>query len=225
MPVRDVCPAGYQYYSCHGNDFNGCCSVDPCSLPGCPPSFIFVGSQEDAKARSADTESLAATTTTSTPPAVPPPPSKTDSGITHTIPNHSVVTVTRHTVVFSEAPPSTESSTATGDAHTTSEEAAAASTAPCSTCIPTPAFTDAPSTDNSGQGGFPSGAIAGAATGGAVIAIIVLVLVFVSRKRKKQRGNHDVSETETLGCDGSEKSNPSNTGHLRPSSDPFAPFG
>ncbi|KAG5928634.1 hypothetical protein E4U42_000239 [Claviceps africana] len=224
MPVRDVCPVGYRYYSCHGNDSNGCFSVNPCSLPAWARSFIPEGSQEDAQASSADTEFPAATTTTST-----PPPSKTDSGITHTIPNHSVVTVTKHTVVFSEAPPSTESPAATGDAHTTSVEATAASAAPCSTCISTHIPTEAPSTDASGGGGFPSGAIAGAATGGAVIAIMVLVLVFVSRRRKKRRENHDASESETLGCDarvdGCEKSNPSHVGHLRPNSDPFAPFG
>ncbi|KAG5989784.1 hypothetical protein E4U54_004252 [Claviceps lovelessii] len=237
MPVQDICPHGYQYYSCHNNDFNGCCSVNPCSLPGCPHSFLPDGHQEDAKT-SADTESLTATATTTSPSST-----KTDSGVTHTIPNNSVVTITRHTVVFSEAPPSTESSSGTGDGHTTLDETAAsastsASTDSCSACTPTPTFTGSPaSTDASSEGRFPTGAIAGAATGGAVIVIIVLIWVFVSRnrkKKKKKRGTYDASETETLGCgdsrvNGSEKANPDagsgRAGYLRPSSDPFAPFG
>ncbi|KAG6003223.1 hypothetical protein E4U21_002255 [Claviceps maximensis] len=238
MPPQDICPHGYQFYSCHSNDFNGCCSVNPCSLPDCPRSFIPDGSLEDVKASSSDTGSPTATMTSiSTPPPPPPPSSKTDSGITHTIPNNSVVTVTRHTVVFSEAPPPTESSSSvTGDGHTTSTKAAVstASTTPCASCTPTPASTSPlPSSDSLGEGGLPSGAIAGVATGGAVAVIILLILVFVSRNRKKQRGKYDASETETLGYNdtrmnnGSEKSNPVavDAGHLRPSSDPFAPFG
>lgn len=31
-----ACTAPQQYYLCAANGFNGCCSVDPCSLPGCP---------------------------------------------------------------------------------------------------------------------------------------------------------------------------------------------
>ena len=30
------CTAPQQYYLCAANGFNGCCSVDPCSLPDCP---------------------------------------------------------------------------------------------------------------------------------------------------------------------------------------------
>ncbi|KAG5980523.1 hypothetical protein E4U55_003938 [Claviceps digitariae] len=176
-------------------------------------------------------ESLTATTTSD---STPPSSSMTDSGVTHTIPNNSVVTITRHTVVFSEAPPSTEeSSSVTRDGHTTSEEAtvsAPASTAPCSTCTPTPTFTSTslPSTDGPTEGSFSSGAIAGAATGGVIIVLIVLVSVFVWRNRKKHRSKYDASETETLGygdsrVNGSEKSN--HAEQLRPSSDPFAPFG
>ena len=31
-----ACTAPQQYYLCAANGFNGCCSVDPCSLPDCP---------------------------------------------------------------------------------------------------------------------------------------------------------------------------------------------
>lgn len=31
-----ACTAPQQYYLCAANGFDGCCSIDPCSLPGCP---------------------------------------------------------------------------------------------------------------------------------------------------------------------------------------------
>lgn len=31
------CPAGYQYYTCATSSFEGCCSIDPCELPGACP--------------------------------------------------------------------------------------------------------------------------------------------------------------------------------------------
>lgn len=31
------CPAGYQYYACATSSFEGCCSIDPCELPGACP--------------------------------------------------------------------------------------------------------------------------------------------------------------------------------------------
>ncbi|KAG6041857.1 hypothetical protein E4U41_001017 [Claviceps citrina] len=225
MPDEGICPRGYQYYSCRSNAFSGCCSVNPCSMSDCPPSFLPDQSREDATTTGSGTEPL---TPTPTPSTASTPPTKTDSGVTHTIPNNSVVTVTKHTVVFSEAPPWTEPSSSYTAGDPTSETAA--STAPsCSTCTPAPSSTSPPSADGSGAGVVPSGAIAGAATGGAVIVAIVLILLFVSRHRKKKRGRGYASETETLGRDshvnGSEKLDPSQEGPLRPSSDPFAPFG
>jgi len=35
---RVDCKSPQQYYTCASNGFKGCCSVDPCPLPGCPDS-------------------------------------------------------------------------------------------------------------------------------------------------------------------------------------------
>ena len=36
MGSNTTCGNGLQFYFCEANDFRGCCSVDPCDLPGCP---------------------------------------------------------------------------------------------------------------------------------------------------------------------------------------------
>ncbi|CCE35314.1 uncharacterized protein CPUR_03302 [Claviceps purpurea 20.1] len=151
----------------------------------------------------------------------PSPARKTDSGVTHTIPNSSDVTVTRQTVEFSEAPRSTDS-----------PSSVVRNTTPalCSTCAPMPTLTSSPSTNESERGTLSAGAIAGAATGAAIIIITILfILVFALRRKKKKRASCDASEAETLSSDpeatGSEKSNPTKEEFSRMSSDPFAPFG
>ncbi|KAG6155939.1 hypothetical protein E4U37_000727 [Claviceps purpurea] len=151
----------------------------------------------------------------------PSPARKTDSGVTHTIPNSSDVTVARQTVEFSEAPRSTGS-----------PSSVVRNTTPalCSTCAPMPTFTSSPSSNESERGALSAGAIAGAATGAAIIIITILfILVFVLRRKKKKRASCDASEAETLSSDpeatGSEKSNPTKEGFSRMGSDPFAAFG
>ncbi|MCJ1362138.1 hypothetical protein MMC16_001240 [Acarospora aff. strigata] len=47
---RADCKSPQQYYTCASNGFKGCCSVDPCSLPGCPNS----GSDDEGSTGSGD---------------------------------------------------------------------------------------------------------------------------------------------------------------------------
>ncbi|KAG6280901.1 hypothetical protein E4U47_004909 [Claviceps purpurea] len=210
-----ICPPGYRHYVCIWDEYE-CAHWNPCSRI---PAFLI---PQLTRGPRIPTKTMASSEASSTSPLPSPSPSrKTDSGVTHTIPNSSVVTVTRHTVVFSEAPRSTESP---------SSVEAATSTSRCSTCTPTPTLTSSPSSNESERGALSAGAIAGAATGAAIIIITVLfILVFVLRWRKKKRASCDASEAETLSSDsgatGSEKSNPTKDGFSRMSGDPFAPFG
>ncbi|KAG5967275.1 hypothetical protein E4U56_000948 [Claviceps arundinis] len=208
-----ICPPGYRHYVCILDEYE-CAHWNPCSRI---PAFLIP--QLTRPRIPTNTMALSEASSTSLP--SPSPSRKTDSGVTHTIPNSSVVTVTRHTVVFSEAPRSTESS---------SSVEAAPSTSLCSKCTPTPILTSSPSSNESKRGGTLSvGAIAGAATGAAIIITILFILVFVSRRRKKHRASCDASEADTLGSDsgatGSEKLSSTKDGLSRMSSDPFAPFG
>ncbi|KAG5995608.1 hypothetical protein E4U52_008027 [Claviceps spartinae] len=207
-----ICPPGYRHYVCIWDEYE-CAHWNPCSRI---PAFLI---PQLTRPR-IPTNTMASSEASSTSLPSSSPSRKTDSGVTHTIPNSSVVTVTRHTVVFSEAPRSTESP---------SSVEVATSTSLCSTCTPTPTPTSSPSSNESERGTLSAGAIAGAATGAAIIIIILLILVFVSRRRKKHRASCDKSEADTLGIDsgatGSEKLNSTKDGLSRMSSDPFAPFG
>ncbi|KAG5948030.1 hypothetical protein E4U60_002443 [Claviceps pazoutovae] len=211
-----ICPPGYRHYVCIWDEYE-CAHWNPCSRI---PAFLIPQLTRGPRIPKNTMASSEASSSTSPLPS-PSPSRKTDSGVTHTIPNSSVVTVTRHTVVFSEAPRSTDSP---------SSVEAATSTFPCSTCTLTPSLTSSPSSNESERGTLSAGAIAGAAIGAAIIIIAILfILVFVSRRRKKNRASCDASEADTLSSDsgatGSEKSNPSKDGFSRMSRDPFAPFG
>ncbi|KAG5975179.1 hypothetical protein E4U58_001807 [Claviceps cyperi] len=213
-----ICPPGYGYNDCEED------------LSCSPWVFCSQISTTTSTARSPTSTmewpgAYSSSSRSTSPLPSPSPARKADSGVTHTIPNSSLVTVTRHGVVFSESP---------------SSEKAAASRGLCSTCAPTSTFTSSPSTDVSERGSPSAEAIAGAATAAAIIIIIIiilsigkseLILVFVLRRRKKHRASCDASEAETLGSDsgatGSEKSNSLKDAFSfsRMSKDPFAPFG
>ncbi|KAG6281783.1 hypothetical protein E4U46_000206 [Claviceps purpurea] len=197
-------------------------------------AWILTSTMESPEASSTSSSSYTSSSSSSSsssphaPAPSPSPAGKTDSGVAHPISNSAIVTVTRHTVVFSEAPRSTGSpSSVTG---ITKSEEAATSPALCSTCTPKSTFTSSPSSNESERGTLSAGAIAGSVTGAAIMVIVIsLIMVFVLRRRKKSRASCDASEAVTLSSDsgatGSEKSNPTKDGFSRMSSDPFAPFG
>ncbi|KAJ6445781.1 HNRNP arginine N-methyltransferase [Purpureocillium lavendulum] len=201
----DSCPKGTAYYQCADTDFFGCCSVDPCSMITCPdgeavtPSRAATKSSTKTTTSRRPTKSTPTTTTdsssdmTSTAAASSPSTSRrTDSGVTHTISNSSVVTVTRHTTVFSEAPSSstedpslraTPSSTVTVDDQSTDMSSSATSVTPAAT-------SSSPATPDALASPLSSGTIVAIAVGGTAFIAIVIVLIWAAfqRRRKQKRG-------------------------------------
>ncbi|OAQ72793.1 amidase [Pochonia chlamydosporia 170] len=230
MAARDPCPKGSQFYACDSNKFRGCCSSDPCSLPNCPRGVperdendlpqagasTNVSSKADAaKTDVLDPDDSKSTTKTTSAPTE----TKTDSGITHTIPNSSIVTITKHTVIFSEAPsPSTaslsESNTVPAPATT------------CSGCDTSTQTVDPEDTEGGAR--IAPGAIAGFATGGVVILALVAYVWIMVRRRKRAGANSDMTGDEDAAegsrVNGYEKVTPHTTG-TEESADLFAPFG
>lgn len=226
-------PMGSYFYVCGGDKFEGCCSTDPCLLPDCPRGPLKRDDNENLPVESSTSSNKGSSNSGSPKTETPEPdepkettkaspsPSetKTDSGITHTIPNSSIVTITKHTVVFSEAPPSS----------TTSIPETSNGTAPGTTCSDCnePSQTSNSDEDASNEVGVTPGAIAGIAAGGAIILALVVIIWVVARRRKRERQSSGVSDEDTAGgsrVDGYEKVTPHTTG-TEGVGDPFAPFG
>ncbi|PHH90983.1 hypothetical protein CDD83_2053 [Cordyceps sp. RAO-2017] len=239
------CPRGKAFYSCVGTHFRGCCSVDPCHLAGCPDDEdeAETASGDGRRGSSLSRAEAGGAQTSST---------RTDSGITHTVPNHSVVTVTRHTLVFSEAPASTAapSSSSSSDpdrvtAGRASSASAASSSLPAapvtSSALATgPGETSAAGDNDVGGGGETpsSGAIVGAAAGALVVGAILVVLVLAWRRRRRDQQGRRAASSLFQDCVGeakaADKEQPpqppqqpmsAHTTGTQASADPFAPFG
>ncbi|KAM0484558.1 hypothetical protein ACHAPX_001984 [Trichoderma viride] len=238
---EDDCSKGTAFYSCVANSFRGCCSVDPCDLSSCPDTF---GSLKDPKDPKDGDKSIVSMTDEATPTPITlsrstasPKESAvmTDSGITHTIPNNSIVTITRHTTIVTGRPSVTTSSssdpisTASGTPITESASSASEGTSfPSST----DASSAATSSAISGASPLSPGAIVGIAVGGvALIAIIVVTVLTLLRRKKQRRSEADFDLTQDTGRDDvvEEKHFPhpvsAHTTSTQGSSDPFAPFG
>ncbi|KAH0595776.1 hypothetical protein MHUMG1_06324 [Metarhizium humberi] len=226
-------PMGSYFYVCGGDKFERCCSTDPCLLPDCPRGPLKRDDNENLPVESSTSSNKGSSNSGSPKTETPEPdepkettkaspsPSetKTDSGITHTIPNSSIVTITKHTVVFSEAPPSS----------TTSIPETSTGTAPGTTCSDCnePGQTSNSDEDASHEVGVTPGTIAGIAAGGAIILALVVIIWVVARRRKRERQSSGVSDEDTTGgsrVDGYEKVTPHTTG-TGGVGDPFAPFG
>ncbi|OAA49327.1 hypothetical protein NOR_01250 [Metarhizium rileyi] len=221
-------------YVCDGNKPGGCCSTSLCLLRDYPRNVPKRDNNEDSTveaptssnkgktplksepASSETSETEAPSSTTETAPL--PSDTKTDSGVTHTIPNSSIVTITKHTVVFSEAPSPSSASLP----ETSSRTGLGTTCSGCNEPSQTTAVEDARN-----ETGIAPGAIAGLAAGGAVIIALVVIIWVVSRRRKRERESAGTSDEVTTGSsrvDGYEKVTPHNTG-TGEFADPFAPFG
>jgi hypothetical protein len=243
----DGCSKGTAFYSCAVNSFRGCCSVDPCVLDSCPDTFGFGsfnalkdpkdGDKADDSSKSiiSMNDEATSTPTTSARPTSKESAVMTDSGITHTIPNNSIVTITRHTTIVTGRPSITTSSssdpisTASGTPITESTSSTSEGTAvPSSTDISTVTA----SSKNSGASPLAPGAIVGIAIGGVALIAIIVVAVLTLLRRKKQRSSEvDFDPHQDNGRDDvvEEKHFPhpvsAHTTSTQGSSDPFAPFG
>ncbi|KAM0455575.1 hypothetical protein ACHAPV_007652 [Trichoderma viride] len=244
---EDGCSKGTAFYSCEANNFRGCCSVDPCGLSSCPDTFGSLKDPKDSKDGDKSDDSskpivsmtdeatptpttLSRSTATSKESAV-----MTDSGVTHTIPNNSIVTITRHTTIVTGRPSVTTSSSsdpisaASGTPITESASSTSEGTAVPSSIDVSSATT---SSANSGASPLSPGAIVGIAVGGvALIAIVVVTVLTVLRRKKQRRSEADFDLHQDTGRDDvvEEKHFPhpvsAYTTSTQGSSDPFAPFG
>ncbi|KAI1861525.1 hypothetical protein JX265_009492 [Neoarthrinium moseri] len=59
FPRSNDCPSGRLWYTCAANKFQGCCSVDPCSLASCPDE-LSAGNSSEAPAKSSASTLLSA---------------------------------------------------------------------------------------------------------------------------------------------------------------------
>ncbi|UKZ81059.1 hypothetical protein TrVFT333_008827 [Trichoderma virens FT-333] len=176
--------------------------------------------------QSQETESAASSETSVT---------MTDSGITHTIPNNSIVTITRHTTITTGRPPTTSSRSTNTAPATSGTPISASSTVSLSGVLPSsPTANNATATPSGapGAGSLSTGAIAGIAVGGATLIAITVVLILVLVRRKKRREfetnsifPQDNNRDEVV----EEKHFPNtvstHTTGTQGSSDPFAAFG
>ncbi|KAL7921720.1 hypothetical protein ACQKWADRAFT_313797 [Trichoderma austrokoningii] len=245
---EDYCSKGTAFYSCEGNNFRGCCSVDPCDLSSCPDtSFGSLKDPKDGDKSNGSSKPIvsmndeAAATPTPITSSRPTATSKesavmTDSGITHTIPNNSIVTIIRHTTIVTGRPSVTTSSS-TDPIATTSFAPAIEPASSTSEGTAAPSYTafssETASSAHSGASPLSPGAIVGIAVGGVALIAIIVVTVLTLLRRKKQRRSEasDFDLHQDNGRDDvvEEKHFPhpvsAHTTSTQGSSDPFAPFG
>ncbi|KAL5084463.1 hypothetical protein Trisim1_011741 [Trichoderma cf. simile WF8] len=254
---EDVCSPGTTFYACGANKFRGCCSVDPCALRFCPDYFGSLkdpkdGDNEDDSSTTSEPKSDEATptpteddqsrqaieTTSSSESATTTKKSSvvmTDSGITHTIPNNSIVTITRHTTITTGRP-SPSTSDLTDTASTRTGTPTTASTTATFAEVPSPS----PANDNStaspseapGASTLSTGTIVGIAVGGAVLIAIAVVLMLAFVRRKKRRGSEtdsvlrqDTGRDDAVDEKHFPQNGPTDANGSQGNSDPFAPFG
>ncbi|PTB76612.1 hypothetical protein M440DRAFT_1317781, partial [Trichoderma longibrachiatum ATCC 18648] len=255
------CLPGTTFYSCVTNKFRGCCSTDPCALSSCPDGVIWKvttdlnGDHMPSKTASEPDKATPTPTdeddrgghreeSTS---SRPTPTSKksatiTDSGITHTIPNNSIVTVTRHTTIITGRPTTTTSDSDTFASSPSTSDVppltgsipATSDITPAPSSSPNAATTTSPSEASSTASPLSTGVIVGAAIGGAVVLAILFVVAFaLLRRRKKQQSGSETASViqQDTGRDEvvEDKHFPlpvsAHTTGTQASSDPFAPFG
>ncbi|KAL6827471.1 hypothetical protein J3E69DRAFT_365955 [Trichoderma sp. SZMC 28015] len=253
---EDVCSPGTTFYACGANKFRGCCSVDPCALRFCPDYFGSLkdpkdGNNEDDSSTTPEPKSDEATPTpteddrsqqaietTSSESATTSKKSSvimTDSGITHTIPNNSIVTITRHTTITTGRPSSSTSdltdtaSTRTGTPITASTTATFAEVPPSS---PANDNSTASPSETPGASPLSTGTIVGIAVGGAVLIAIAVVLMLALVRRKKRRGSEtdsvlrqDTGRDDAVDEKHFPHNGPTDANGTQGNSDPFAPFG
>ncbi|KAL6898129.1 hypothetical protein GGI43DRAFT_385023 [Trichoderma evansii] len=237
------CSTGTAFYSCDANNFRGCCSTDSCALNSCLDTIRSFKDPKDGDKGNDDSKSIvshfdeatpAPTTSSRSTASSKESAAMTDSGITHTIPNNSIVTITRHTTIITGRPPETTSSSI-DPISTTSGTPITESASSTSEETPLPSSTNASSvgtsSENSGASPLSPGAIVGIAVGGVALIAIIVVIVLTLLHRKKQRRSEADFDLQDNGRDDvvEEKHFPpsvsAHTTGTQGSSDPFAPFG
>lgn len=221
--------------------------------PTQPPAMGTVGLGDAGDSSAAPPSSTPSTTahppsSSSSSSSLPPPPSPTDttsaavdSGITHTIPNDSTVTVTRHTTITRSLPPTTTDTSA--DFTTDATQSSTIQSEPSPTLPPTETpVTNGPSNSHSG-GSINVGTVVGIAVGGVFVAALVIALWYLWRSRRNRASRNSDTGAEAAILDksglhdnilGYRRGSAVLPRHPTPhqasngrgySYDPFAPFG
>lgn len=197
-----VCSASQQYYVCAFNGFNGCCSINPCSLlAGCPDiettgiangpgaptkagQATIVQTVESSATPLTEVSSMMTTLETSSQAMV-----STVSGVTTMMPSTmtvaSLVSQTSNEVVAS-----TSNSNYSG-----TSAASASGTRPTTSLVgstPTPVAAAAGAQSSSKSRG---GAVAGSVVG-AAIGLAILSLLWFCRRRVKRRDKKVIEEVQ-----------------------------
>src|ERR1700712_5714127 len=105
------CPAGQTFYDCESSSFKGCCSSDPCASSRCldlehNPNINVPLPRQTTDSEDGEIKLWPPVDETTYSSSRRSTKAMTDSGITHTIPNDEVVTVTKHTLITTGQLPS-----------------------------------------------------------------------------------------------------------------------
>ena len=159
--MANTCPTGYQWYVCSSIGYTGCCSVDACAAPGCPPG---------------------STAPPITPPGATPQPTQTaqssssrgttllTSKITLTQPGTTQTSIT--VVPYTPGPPDSP----------TQSSATASSAQQSRTASSTQIGSKSPS-----HSSRPLLSIIAISIGGALGILIIALIIFLYRRRRRRR--------------------------------------
>lgn len=195
-----ICPPGKYWYSC-STGYAGCCSMVACTSNRCDDDDL----EDSSSGSSSSSPSRMSPESSTSPPAVATAhagdgpgedssesspssstsPPKSDSGVTHTIPNDSTVTVTRHTTITRGL-----STTATDSASTFTTQAGNNST---TSSLGPPSPTQTAVGSGVPGSGINSGTVVGIAVGGVFAVALLVGLLFLWRSRR----NRGLKEVET----------------------------
>lgn len=185
----DECPRGSQHYRCRSNHFTGCCSVDPCELPGCPDGRDDAdadknGDDKESRDESSSAEHPSSTETgdRTTIASLAPPVQATAT----TSPSDLTLTTTVAELESSSVITTPESTPSEPDVSATQVDGAPVTS--LTDAAGAPEATEGPKEGEEGESG--GGLSAGAKGGiiGAVGAIILLVIIifFLCGKRGRR---------------------------------------
>ncbi|KAI0012921.1 hypothetical protein F4779DRAFT_507221 [Xylariaceae sp. FL0662B] len=216
------CPSGLQWYVCKKNNFNGCCSQDPCDLPTCPDE----STTREITVATTPTSTVDETTTLRTLGTLPHSSSvdeTTSLTVTPFLRHSSSITFT--TTADTETTTGTADTTSTSFI-TTSSDTTRGPTTTTQTLppLPTPAN---PSQGEGGKNGLSKAAIVGISVGiAAAIIVGVLSYLFIRRRRIAKRMSSTPNssprregEKSLIDLTPASPQSPGNGG------DVFAPFG
>ncbi|KAG0134193.1 hypothetical protein HOY82DRAFT_577364 [Tuber indicum] len=158
---RGSCPSGYNWYVCALSKYNGCCRIDPCSLPqGCPPDAQFSSTLPGGTGTgdtSATGSPSATVKTSSTSPVSPTAPPVSGSDPTSSSPVHTSTPAFSTSGTASSALSTSAGSNSGGNSKDTNP--------------------------------VPQAVIVGATIGGVLIILIIILIIMLCRRRRESKNS------------------------------------